>query len=209
MKKQEIKERINETLNNWKEAIGSLSERKKLDVAESSRQLEILKKRLNEWLDKSNEEFEKLSEKSKAELTGLRQQLDELRVQAALARAEGRDALEEQEKKIRQAIADIEVELKKLMKSSDEAVRNMAEKSAHSLALLQMKLELLRLQAHLAAMEARSEWEKNEKVLKRELAEWKIKMKKWEENAGERYEEFSKEMSEAWKHLKRAVGFKS
>ncbi len=209
MKKEEIKERVSETLKNWKETVNSLTNRKNLNIEESSIQLEALKKRLTEWIDKSNEELGKLSEKSKEEVTEFRQKLDELRVQAALARAETKEALEEQEKKLRHSIAELEVELKKLAKSSDETIRNMAEKAAHSLELFQMRLELLRLQAHLAAMEARSEWEKNEKVLKHELAELKVKMKKWEENAGERYEEFSSEMSEAWKHLKRAVGFKA
>jgi hypothetical protein len=68
----------------------------------------------------------------------------------------------------------------------------------------QVKFDIFKLQLQLAKMEGEQEWEKRKKEASAKLQEIQKGLEKSADEASGKLEHFSKEMSHAWKHVRKA-----
>jgi len=206
MKKEKEQQRAKVRLTEWKKRLIDLKNEAKIQGGEVSEKLEELKNKSKEWIEYLEDRLDSLEERSRDDIQNLRRKLEELKRQAALAKAESSDALQMQEQRLKELIRDSGKMLEKLAATGDQKLKAISEKAGQGLQLLQIRLEILQVQTHLAAMEARSEWEEKKKVLQKEIEELKSRIKKWEKKSSGQLQDFNTEMNEAWRHFKKALG---
>ena len=108
-----LRSKINSSLEKAKQEIEELSVQFSLGKAEAADKFESVKKdflsKVNEWKIKGEQFKSSGEEKSHT----LKAKLEELQVQLALGKAEAKELFHEQKKKIMQSISDLESEIKK------------------------------------------------------------------------------------------------
>jgi uncharacterized protein YpuA (DUF1002 family) len=125
-----------------------------------------------------------------------------LRVQAALAKAETKDEIEEQQKKIAEGIHQLRHEISQTYGDSKEEYEKIHRKMDHKLDDFQTRFELFRLQLYLGKMEAEEDWEQKKKEIADKLSQLKTKLKTKGEKLEGKWDEFSGEISEGWKQIR-------
>jgi len=189
------------TINKWKRKADELKLQLHLGSRELTDKFEEQKKEIARW---SEETRHKLSDESSERATALKTKLEELEVQAALGRAESKQALEEQRKKMSAALREAKEEAEKISSDAKTKVKEIAENTNTTLDTWHMKFDILRLQLKLGAAEASSEWEERKKELSKSINNLENKMKEAGKKSGESWDNFKSEMSEAWGHFRKA-----
>ena len=144
---------------------------------------------------------------SKEKVRDIRSSLEELRVQAALGRAEAEDLMHDQQKELVKGLHDLKHKINSIYGSSKEEVQTFKEKVSDKADDFHTRFDLFRLQWHLGMVEAKEEWQEKKKELSHHLHELHSKLDHLEKEAADKWKGFSSEMSEAWDHFKKA--FKS
>ena len=166
-----------------------------LGKAEAADKYEEAKKNFNEIIA----DFKTKLNEGNAKAIELKGKLDELMVQLALGKASSKDSFNEQKKKISTAIREIE----------DFILRNplglkLQSKLKLELEKFQIKMEILHLRFALAKMDAKDVMESRKKEFVEKIEDLKHGFLKHEPELKENWEHFSKEMNEAYIHLKNA-----
>ncbi len=203
-KERTLKEKGKKKLKEWKQFAEELQVQLSLGVAESKDEFEKQKKNLKALLDNFSNQLEHASEVSKESLLKIRSSLESLRVQAALSKAETEDQLREQQKRLTHGIHDLKHKISSAYGVAKEETESFLEDVGDRLEDFHTRFDLLRLQAHLGKAEAKEEWSERKKELSHKLHEIKVKLHDTEEDATERWKEFSSEISSSWDHFKKA-----
>jgi hypothetical protein len=98
-------------------------------------------------------------------------------------------------------------EAERIYDSSSAETKEVLDKMQSKANDFQTKFELFNLQLHLAAADASDVWDEKKKELAVKLHEIKQKSEELKDDAGDRWDQFSEEMENAWQHFRKA--FKS
>jgi len=199
-----LKERAQDTLNEWKSAAESLHLQLHLGKAEAEKEFDNQRKKLDKWALETSQRVEDAKDISEEHTRKLKASLEELRLQATLGRAETEDLLREQQKNLKQAIDRLQSDLEEVFKTTREQGDGLMEETMLRLQDYQTRFEIFRLQLHLARAEGEQEWEKRRKEAESRLQEMKADLEKRAEEAADRWDTFSSEMQAAWKHVRKA-----
>lgn len=199
-----LKERVQETLSEWKGMAESLHLQMYLGKVDAEKEFDVQRKKLNEWAEMTSQRVEEAKEISEESTLKLKTSLEELRLQAALGRADTEDLLRDQQKNLKQAIDRLQADLEEVFDVTREKGDGLMEEAMLRLQDYQMRFEIFRLQLHLAKAEGEQEWEKRRKEADVRLQEMRADLEKRAEETSDRWETFSAEMQHAWKHIRKA-----
>ena len=202
--KTTLKDKTKEKLEQWKSQAEQLNLQMHLGAAEARDEFERQKKELKNWLHETDQEIENLEKEGKHQYIELRRKIDELRVQAALGKAEAEDSLKEQQRNLARGIHGVKHELNQAVEKSDEIGSEVMEGLEDGIDHFRTRFDLFRLQLNLGASEAKDYWEEKKKTLSGKLHEINNKMEEAADKAEDKWEGFSEEMSHAWKHFRKA-----
>ena len=188
-------------VNRWKRKADELKLQLHLGSKDLADRFEEDKKNISAW---AAEKKEQLKESSSEKAEQLKIKLEELELQAALGRAESRDALEEQQKKISKALRNARDKADEFAGDAKEGFQDFAEKADAQMDTWQAKFEMLQLQLKLGAADASDEWEARKKELAKSIHDLENKISEAGKQTGEGWNHFKSEMSEAWTHIKGA-----
>ena len=197
MKKKEKKR-----IKGWKSLVDQLQIQLHQGVEEAKDEFENQKKDLITWLDSVGVKLNKAKYIGSERILKLKASMEKLRVQAALAKAETKDEIEEQQKQIAQGIHQLRYEISETYEDSKEKYEKLNVKLDNKLEDYQTRFDLFRLQLHLGKMETEENWEQKRNDIDEKLSQLKSKLKiKGEEIEG-KWDEFSGEISEGWKQIR-------
>ncbi|MGB6035633.1 MAG: hypothetical protein WBG42_05150, partial [Cryomorphaceae bacterium] len=134
----------------------------------------------------------------------MRIKLEELEVQAALGKAETKEAIQEQRKKLTSLMQDANEASIKLMGNSKKSVRHIAAKADSKFDEWHTRFDLLRLQLSLGAADASNEWKEAKEDLNKSIRNLESKLGEMSQETEEGWTNFKGEISEAWTHVKKA-----
>ena len=206
-KEENLKTKIRSRLNNWKASAEYLHMQLHLGTKEAREEFEEQKKSLGDWIDNQSKKLQNTKDITHKKALELKASLEELRVQAALGKAETEDALKEQHKKLNESIHNLKQEINEVYGNTKGKVNEYAEEINETLDEYHTRFDLFRLQAHLAKMDSTESWNKKKKELSAKLHDLGVKLESNKEQASDKWDNFSDEMSEAWSHIRNA--FKS
>ena len=169
---------------------------------EAKDEFENQKKELTTWLDSVGEKLDKAKDTGSEKAQKLKSSLEELRVQAALAKAETKDEIEEQQKMIAKGIHQLRHEISETVDDSKEKVEKIHVKMDDKLDDYQTRFDLFRLQLHLGKMETEENWDQKKEDIGDKLAQLKTKLKIKGKELDGKWDEFSGEISEGWKQIR-------
>ncbi|MCI4667332.1 MAG: hypothetical protein MRZ79_04165 [Bacteroidia bacterium] len=193
---------MDKELSKWQKEVEELEIDLQLSEDEIINSFENHKNNLTQNIDSfSQMANEKLGETAK----GLQTKLDELRVQLALGKAESKEAYEKQRTELNTALHNVSAEYDKVVEQAGETFEEAKEGLGEQLSKFQSKLDVFRLHFHLGMAEAKDDYEEKKKELNQELGKMKSKVKEAEEKGSDKWEDFGKEMGEAFSHFQGAI----
>ncbi len=164
-------------IKGWKSLVDQLQVQLHQGAEEAKDEFENQKKNLTTWLDSVGDKLDKAKDIGSEKAQKLKASVEELRVQAALAKAETKDEIEEQQKKIAEGIHQLRHEISQTYDDSKEEFENIHEKMDDKLDDYQTRFDLFRLQLHLGKMETEEDLEQKKKDIADKLSQLKTKLK--------------------------------
>lgn len=205
MTKIAMQERINQKIQEWKGEIEHLNVQLHLGVKEAQDEFEKQKKHLHEWSEEVKKEVIDIAHFGEDKTKEFQMRLDELRVQAALGRAETRDEIDHQVHNLNLAVHHVKLELSKLLDQSKSQIGEFIESAADTLDKIHTRMDLINLRMHLGKKEVEDEWEEKKVELSHALHDIHVKIDKAKDLTEDKWENFTAEIKEAWKHVKKAI----
>jgi lipid II:glycine glycyltransferase (peptidoglycan interpeptide bridge formation enzyme) len=188
-------------INRWKATADELRVQLHLGSRELSDSFEEQKKEILRWSEEARTTLETEASSASAEM---RTKLEELEVQAALGKAESKDAIQEQRKKLTSLITEANESSIELLGDSKKNVRDLAVKADTKFDEWHTRFDLLRLQISLGAADASVDWNDKKKDLKQSIQKLESKLEAVSDDSEEGWISFKGEISEAWTHVKKA-----
>jgi hypothetical protein len=189
-------------IKGWKSLVDQLQVQLHQGAEEAKDEFENQKINLTTWLDSVGEKLDKAKDLGSEKAQKLKSSVEELRLQAALAKAETKDEIEEQQKKIAEGIHQLRHEISETVDDSKEKVAGIHVKMDDKLDDYQTRFDLFRLQLHLGKMETEENWEEKKKDIGEKLSQLKTKLKTKGKELDGKWDEFSSEISEEWKQIR-------
>ncbi len=205
MEKLLSKEKVSKKIKDWKEEVLDLKVQLDNTMEKAQEAFEKQKENLRTWINNAEKEIQKMDGLSEEKAALIKGKLQEFRVQLALGKAETEDVLKEQQTKINQAIRELKIFITTTSEDSREKLEDFGEDAIQKLENFQTKFDLLRLQLNLGKKEAQLSWKETQKEVRDRLHELEIKLKKGTDVISEHWENFSDELSESWKDLRKVI----
>lgn len=199
-----IKEKASRKLEAWKSQVEHMNVQLHLGGLEAKEEFETQKKAVGRWLHSLEDDLSKAKGISEEKAKDLKTAFEELRVQAALGKAETEEMLKEQQKNLNSTIHTVQNRLKHLYSVSTDRAAELSQEADHTLEDFHMRFDLLKLQLHLGKEESKDLWEEKKKELSGKLKQLDEHLEKGAHVASEKWDGFSTEIGEAWKHIKSA-----
>ena len=197
---QSIADKFSNTIKKAQQEVEQMAIQFSLGKAEAAEQFEKTKKEFNEKLQEWKKLYPELEKSGMAGAEKLKAKMEELQVQLALGKAEAKDLFEEQKKKIMNAVAEVESEIK-----SNPSWVEYRDDFKGEVEKFKLKMEILKMQFSLKKMEVSDKFKdaiKNAQVESDKL--FVNATKKWDATKS-KYTGFSDEIEAAFDHLKKAV----
>jgi len=187
------------TWQEWKAKAEALRVQLNLGAKEAADAFEEKKKDLGSWAKSTQVNLSaETSEKAK----NLATKLDELQIQAALAKAEGKDAYAEQEKRFQSTYESVKQSLSEIAKSTSDEAKGLGKKAEAQLEDWEIQRDIFRVQMNLAGKEASDEWDKRKKQISDELEVLESKIASAKEDGGETWEKTKEDLASMWNSFK-------
>lgn len=200
----ELKEKVKKRSKDLKAYVEKLNVQLHLGAAEAKDEFENQKRNIREWTHTTRQNLSEYGEKSEEKVKQLQSKIDELRVQAELGKAETEEVLQDQQKKIRMLIHEVEVEAKALYNTSEGKLNELSSDIRNEVDYLKTSFDLFKLRLAYAKTETKEAWEAKKKEIVAELNELKNKIEEEKSTLSENWNKFKSEMSESAKHFKKA-----
>jgi len=195
---------MKEKLQDWKKQAEELRLQAHLGKMEAEDAFEERKKELKNWVEDRRSDIDRMESSGSERLTEMRQDLEELRLQLALGKAEGRDAILAQQKNIQDKLRKLNENISSYSRTAKENTKDWAEKSSDKLEQFRMKFDLFRLQFHLGVKEGNDIWDEKKEDLSKAVSKFRARVDQLENKTGDKWDNFKSEISEAWDHFKKA-----
>jgi hypothetical protein len=195
---------VKEYLDEAKTVVEGLNVQLHLGKADAEKAFEEQKANLRDWTVKMKSRIDEVEDVSNEQSEKIKIALEELRVQAALGKATTEDMLKDQQTELKRRMEQLRSDLDLVFATSKENSDDLLEDLSLRLHDYQVKFDIFKLQLQLARMEGEQEFEKRKKEASVKLQELQKDLERSAEDASGRVEHFSKEMSEVWKHIRKA-----
>lgn len=205
MEKITLKTRATKKIEAWKKEVEQLKNQLQHNTEEAKTSFEKQKSNLLKWTDEVKNEIERVEGIGEEKVKTLKGNLEDIRVQAALGRMESLDAWHDQQKNINHSIHNMRNSITKIEKNTVGNAKTLLEKSNRTLDSYQTKFEMYRLQLIESKEGAVQTWNDRKKEITLRLQKLNNKLDEERTEASEKYENFSKEIVEAWSHFKKAI----
>ena len=192
------------TSDGWKSIYTDVKKQLSLHLSEAEGEYETQKVNLNNWLAKTDVKLSELQKSGKSSLKDIRTSFDDLKIQAALGKAEATETMMEQQKDLNLKIHNFNNSLSELHKKSNGAVREFAEQSKMDVEKFKMRFELFKLQITLWSENKEQEWQEKKVDLHKKIENMQSKFYQNKAKASSQVDHFSDEMSQTWTHFKEA-----
>lgn len=189
-------------INGLKNAITELEEfrvQAALGKAEAKDIYEDVKKKFKTSIHEAKVKFDSIKTEASYEALHIKNFFESLQVQLALGKAESKEIFEEQSKKIRQALHDLENSIR-----SNKQTSELYSTVLMDIEKFKIKMDILKLKYELKKMDVKDEFEEKKLEFLKQMSSLKDKMLLKEKKNPERWEHFQDEISEAYSHLKKA-----
>ncbi len=201
---QKFRNEVQRQVEKWKGDLEELNLQLTLGKADMTDDWETQKSQMQTWVERAKAGLEE-----RGKLVGeygekLKAAVESLQVQLALGKAETRDTLEEQRRKIDQAILSVLHNLDAKKEQAKTTKDKIVDETESGLLNFRNRFEHLFIQFNLGSKEAKDTWEKRRKELNQNVHEVKKRLAKTEDIAEDRWQHFKSEISESLKHLKQA-----
>jgi hypothetical protein len=198
------KKTIKDHLDTLKTTVEGLNVQLHLGKADAEKAFEEQKANLRDWAVKMSSRIDEAKELNKDQAAQIKSTLEDLRVQAALGKATSEDLLREQQKELKMRLEQLRSDSDLVFGTTKEHSDAFLEDLSLKLHDYQIKFDIFKLQLQLAKMEGEQEWEKRRKEAEVKLQEFQKDLETRAEEASGKLENFSNEMSQAWKHVRKA-----
>lgn len=175
-----------------------------LGKADAEKAFEEQKANLRDWAAKMSSRIDEAKELNRQQAAKIKATLEDLRVQAALGKATSEDLFGEQQKELKKTMEQLRSDLDLVFNTTKGHSDEFLEDLSLKLHDYQVRFDIFKLQLQLAKMEGEQEWEKRKKEAEIKLQELQKDLEKRAVEANEKLDNFSKEMSQAWKHVRKA-----
>jgi hypothetical protein len=200
-----LKERAFKKMEVWKDDVTQLKNQLQHSTEDAKESFENQKIALGIWTDKMKNEFDRVEGIGEEKAKILKGNLEDLRVQAALGRMDSADALHDQQKKINQSIHNLRYSVAKMEKETKGNAKSLLDSANHSLEGYQTKFEMYRIQLNDQKEGAVQSWNVVKDNVTLRLSKMSTQLEEGKEHAADKWEHFSDEMKESWKHLRKAI----
>jgi hypothetical protein len=198
------KKTVKDYLEDLKSTVERLNVQMHLGKADAEKAFEEQKANLRDWTMKMKSRVDEAEELSNEQSEKLKIALEELRLQAALGKATTKDMLKDQQHELKTRMEKLRSDLDIVFETSKEQSDELLEELSLRLHDYQVKFDIFKLQLQLAKMEGEQELDKRKKEASIKLQELQKDFEKRAEEASGKWENFSGEMSQAWKHVRKA-----
>lgn len=199
-----LNEKAKDKLNEWKGSLEHLNMQLHLGADEARDEFEKQKQNLVAWLDAASETLKIAEGIGEEKVMELKASLEELRVQAALGKAESVEALREQQEKLSKGIYKLQNTMTEAHTTAEGRLSDFTQYANDRLIDFRTRFDLFKLHSHLAQMDASEAWEEKRNELSVKLNDLNTILESNKETASEKWDSFSSEMSESWKHFRTA-----
>jgi len=189
------------TANWWKQKAEELRLQLYLGKKEVEEKFEDEKKNIKLWADETRKDIADLSSEN---AKSFKTKLETLKVQAALGKAESKEALVEQETKLKKAFNEVQKEANIMAEDSSEKVAEVGKNASDKIEIWRTQMDIFKLQMQLGKKEAEIEWESKKKQIKEKLNDIDKSIEEMKKEGSESIENFRTEMAKSWQHLKSA-----
>lgn len=166
-------------------------------------ELEVYKKKLKTW---TNENLDDLKKEGKEGNEKLKTTLEELRLQAALGKAETKEEFSKQKATIANLLNKLDDTANKAEKEGEAFWDESKDFIKHSAQVFATKLEVLSYELTLKSVEAEKDWKSFKDELKGKTKEWQDEINEETTELKSKLNDFKSDLSERLNHLKKAFG---
>lgn len=204
----EVQEIIKRKYQEGVEFIDHLKVQVKLGKEEAKEAFEQQKKEIQEWSSDLSRKVEQAKNLSEQEIKEIQSELEELRVQAALGRADTHDAIVEQRAVISKKLDEVHHKLEVIYRDKTNDLGEIVDQLQEGIDRYLTKFDLFRLQFHLGKKEAVEKWNEEKDDFYKELDRLRLKIEQEKEESVEKWGHFKGELQKSWKHMKNAFSDK-
>jgi len=201
---QSFKDKTREKIDSLKSELEQLNLQFHLGMDEAKDEFENQKKALKLWIHDVSQKIDNLNDEGKEQFDKLRSDIENLKVQAALGKAEAEDAIKEEQRNLNIKIKEVQNEAQRIVLSTEGVAKSLADEVGEELEKFHTKFDLFKLQMTLGKTEAEKIWNEKSKEYSVKIHDINTRMNQMANEAEEKWDDFSDEMSSAWKHFKKA-----
>lgn len=200
-----LKERAAKRLTEWKKDVDQLKNQLEHTKEESKETFEKQKKSMVKWIDNVKEKIDEVEDFGEEKVDVLKGKMEEVRLHAALGRAEAEDEWKEQQKKLNKSIQDLKMSVSKMEKGVEGNAKTLLENTKYTLDGFYTKFDLLRLKLASGKDETIQVWQDRKEEILKNISKLNAKIEIQKDKIEDKWENFSDELGEAWDHLKKAI----
>lgn len=186
-------------INWWQQKAEELRLQVHLGRKEAAEAYEQQKKEMGSWAADLRYKLERLDSEGSQRL---RQKLEELELQAALGKAEGKEALEAEQRKLANALWELKADVVRFLQKGTSEVTEITEKAEDTLEHWHTRLDMMRVQMHLGAKEASEELERFRKNANEKINEIRSRIEKAHNEGQSEWNKLKKDLEGSWKDFK-------
>jgi hypothetical protein len=207
-KVREMRESIDKKLDQWEARATAFEEQLQQTKEQALTKLEARKKTLNEAAEKFKAEIGKVKGIAEEKKKDLQAKFDDLQVQLALGKAEAKEALEAQRKKIQPLIVSLEDTVDRLLDAAshaiDEPLEKTWEKFIAEATAYEAEAEALEAQLAMKKAEAKAHFEQKKTELLAQIKGFKAQLLEKRDMAKDKAATFEKQLSDGMAQIKQA-----
>lgn len=194
----------NSKINQWKQKLEELKLQAALGKMEAEEAFKEGKQKSMACVDQMLSQIEDITEEGEEKAQEIRSKMEALRVQLALGKAEGKEAILSQEEQIRKKMQELNYQLSRYYEQSKSKGKDWVESTEENLEEMKMRFDLFRLQAQLGSMEGKDLYEEKKADMQAKLHEMSSKIDSVQNKGDAKWQNFKSEIAEAWDHFKKA-----
>lgn len=204
----EIRESIDKKLDHWEATVTALEEQLEQTEQHAQAVFELRRKKLDEALDKFKSEVARAKGITEEKKKDIEAHFEDLQVQLALGKAEARDAVEAQMKKIRHSIATLEATVDRHLDAVGNVLGDSFDSSADKFvaAAIEYEAAMKGLEARLLVkkVEASADFENKKEDFLTQISNFKAQLHTKRQMAKEKAATFEKDLSNGMSQIEQA-----
>ena len=201
---KEIRASFDQTLDRWETAARALEANIEAPLAAVSERLQTQKKKAAESSEKLKQAIERAQQLPPEAREKIAGDLDHLKVQLALGKAEGRDAVLAQKEKIGQAVQRVQSQIDQIEQQADQEIEKATKEWVRAELALQQEFELVASRFENEQAERRAQFEAKKQEMLEKVKQFRGDLEEKRATALQKGSTFSSDMTASFEQLRTA-----